>query len=101
MTKFLLGSLLTLNSFAAFGEYRVYQYLIKSTHYKAQDQNAYIVTSTLDPVSYRAYKSGSLNVKVDLMRTWTCVGYTGYMGDHCTSPYEALKSEVANQGKTL
>lgn len=101
MTKFCFATLLALISFTAFGEYRVYQYLIKSTHHKAQDQNAYIVTSTLDPVSFRAYKSGSLNVKVDLMRTWMCAGYTGYSSDYCPSPYEALKAEVQEQGRTL
>lgn len=101
MKKSLFIALLFLTSFAAFGEYRVYQYLVKSTHYKAQDQNAYIITSTFDPVSFRAYKAGSLNVKVDLMRTWMCVGYTGHSNDYCPSPYETLKTEAAATGRTL
>lgn len=101
MKRSLIALLFYTTSFTAFGEYRVYQYLIKSTHYKAQDQNAYIITSTLDPVSFRAYKSGSLNVKVDLMRTWMCAGYTGYQNDYCTSPYEVMKTEAAAEGKIL
>jgi hypothetical protein len=82
--------LFTKNSSA---EYRVYQYLVKNTTFKAQDLNAYIATSTLDPVSFKSYKAGSKNIKVDLMSTWTCPGYTGMSQDYCPSPYNK-KDEV-------
>jgi hypothetical protein len=74
-------------------EYRVYQYLVKNTTFKAQDLNAYIATSTLDPISFKSYKAGSMNIKVDLMSTWTCPGYTGMSQDYCSSPYRK-KDEV-------
>lgn len=80
--SFILFSMPTL------AEYRVYQYLVKQTNFKAQDKNAYLATSTLDPISFKAYKSGSINVKVDLMRTWSCPGYTGMGQDYCPSPFE-------------
>ncbi len=78
----------------ALAEYRVFQYLVKNTALKAQDQNAYLAISTLDPISYRSYKAGSLNIKVDLMRTWICPGYTGMNQDYCASPYEKVKEQV-------
>lgn len=86
--------LFSLFSISALAEYRVYQYLVKSTHYKAQDQDAYMVTSSLDPVSYKAYHSGSINISVDLMRTWICPGYTGTNMPYCSSPYEKSKENT-------
>ncbi|MFZ4713594.1 MAG: hypothetical protein ACOYL6_07780 [Bacteriovoracaceae bacterium] len=90
----IITTLLIFYTLPALAEYRVYQYLVKNTAFKAQDQNAYISTSTLDPISYKAYKSGSQNVKVDLMRTWSCQGYTGMSQDYCPSPYEKTKEAI-------
>ncbi len=90
-----LGFLIILGTTtAALAAYRGFQYLVKNTALKAQDQNAYLAVSTLDPISYRAYKAGSINIKVDLMRTWVCPGYTGMNQDYCASPYEKAKEQV-------
>lgn len=93
MKKVLIALIYFSFSFSALSEYRVFQYLVKSTAFKNQDKDARIVTSTLDPVSYKAYHTGSLNVTVDLMRTWMCPGYTGYNLKPCPSPYEVKDKE--------
>lgn len=94
MMNKIFGLFISLLTFSALAEYRVYQYLVKSTHAKAQDQDAYMVTSSLDPVSYKAYHSGTLNISVDLMRTWICPGYTGTNLAYCNSPYEKSKEAI-------
>ena len=72
-------------------EYRVYQYSIKYKKLYEVDIKPYLVTSTLDPVSYVAYHGGAQTVSVDLLRTWTCKGYTGQLKNYCPSPYERAK----------
>lgn len=74
-------------------EYRVYQYSVKSKLQMPRDQKAYIVTSTLDPTSYLSYNGGNEALKIDLMRTWTCKGYTGNGKEICSPPEEAIRNE--------
>lgn len=75
-------------------EYRVYQYAVKSKNTMRNDPDTYIVTSTLDPVSYISYHGGSESINVDLLRTWICRGYTGFSAKHCPSPYDSVKEEA-------
>lgn len=71
--KIILGLLLTTQAFA---EYRVYQYYVQPNSTYPTRAKSTIETSTLDPVSYKAYHGGS-STKIDLVRTWICPGYTG------------------------
>jgi hypothetical protein len=71
-------------------EYRVYQYYVKNKSKSLLDQKPYLVTSTLDPVSYQSYHGGSESIQVDMLSTWMCQGYTGGQ-ETCASPYEALE----------
>lgn len=68
-----------------------------------QDDKAYLVTSTLDPVSYLSYHGGSDTLKIDLVRTWKCPGYTGAGKPICKSPTDKLlektkKEQAAREG---
>lgn len=72
-------------------EYRVYQYSVKYRKLYEVDTRPNLVTSTLDPVSYVAYHGGRETVLVDLLRSWTCKGYTGKFRAYCPSPYERAK----------
>lgn len=74
----------------ASAEYRVYQYYIKSRYKLNHDQEGYLVTSTLDPVSYLAYHGGHESLKIDLLRTWQCPGFTGDGKELCDSPHAQL-----------
>lgn len=80
-----------------FGEYRVYQYIVRPN---IQDitPKSYFVTSTLDPVSYLSYHGGSGSLKIDLSRTWTCLGNTGGQ-DICPDP--SLKPGKLEQGNPI
>jgi len=70
----LIGCIISPN--VVFGEYRVFQYYVKSKFKLPYDSEAYLVTSTLDPVSYIAYNGGKDSIKVDLLKTWYCPGDT-------------------------
>lgn len=88
--------LLLLTSLTAHAEYRVYQYVVKSRLKAPHAEKGYVVTSTLDPVSYIAYHGGQDSIKVDLLRTWMCMGYTGQGQAICPAPGEvAGESERA------
>lgn len=63
-------------SLPAFGEYRVYQYYVRSKTQNINPGNATLVTSTLNPTSYAAYHGGKLSVEVNLLRSWVCMGNT-------------------------
>ena len=84
-------------SINCFAEYRVYQYLIRPTAFFPQDKSEYIVTSSLDPVSYVSYNGGADSMKVELARTWICPGHTGNFKVYCKSPYQRLLKEDALQ----
>jgi hypothetical protein len=77
MNKALL-ILLTLVTTPVFGEYRVYQYYVRSKVQNINSPNAQIVTSTLNPISYAAYNGGKLSVEVNLLRSWVCMGNTSH-----------------------
>jgi len=78
MKAALLTFLLTATFSEAFGEYRVYQYYVKSKVQNINSPDAQIVTSTLNPVSYVAYNGGSLSVEINLLRSWLCMGNTSH-----------------------
>lgn len=69
-------------------EYRVYQYYVKSKLQQPIDANSYLVTSTLDPVSYLSYHGGNSSIRVDLLRSWMCKGHTGNYQTACNGPEE-------------
>lgn len=93
--KKLICLLLILFSSHAIAEYRVYQYYVSSRLRMPEDQRPYLVTSTLDPVSYVAYHGGNKSIKLDLLRTWSCPGHTGNKRELCMAPSEALDQELA------
>lgn len=82
----------------AMGEYRVYQYYVRSKIDKAQEQKAYLVKSALDPVSYMAYHGGGASIELDLVRTWICPGDTSGHRPLCKSPYEKVLQAVRIEG---
>ena len=92
-----------INSNTVHAEYRVYQYYVKSTFASPKDGSNYLVTSTLDPVTYVTYHGGANSLKVDLLRTWTCEGYTGKQNQVCDSPLAQGKVErgTASEGVGL
>jgi hypothetical protein len=73
---------------AIHAEYRVYQYYVKSKLQQPIDTNSYLVTSTLDPVSYLSYHGGNSSIRVDLLRSWMCKGHTGNHRTPCSGPEE-------------
>ena len=79
-------------STTANAEYRVYQYYVKSKVPTIRDIKAYIVTSTLDPVSYLAYHGGSSAIKIDQLRSWMCKGDTSKQ-TICKAPFDNLAEE--------
>lgn len=86
--KFLLLSLLALPTLAL-AEYRAYQYVVKTNDPYAVAtlaESQYIV-STLSPQMYKSYHGGSY-VKIDLLRSWICPGYTGKGQKICDHPYD-------------
>lgn len=91
--KLLLILLTILAPLPTYAEYRVYQYLVKSTNTQAMVNVAQArpILSTLNPVAFRAYHGGSL-VDLTLMRSWMCVGYTGQGEDVCPAPSERLEA---------
>ncbi len=79
---FSLLTLIILSTSNAFSEYRVYQYYVKSKFKLPYDTEAYLVTSTLDPISYISYHGGEDSINVNLLRTWMCKGDTSKK-DYC------------------
>lgn len=80
-------------------EYRVYQYYVRAKYPMTQDQQAYLATSTLDPVSYTAYHGGGESIEVDLLRTWLCLGNTS-RAQYCPAPIDRALEEASNAGQT-
>lgn len=70
--------MMTLMTTPVFGEYRVYQYYVRSKVQNINPPNAQVVTSTLNPTSYVAYNGGKLSVEVNLLRSWVCMGNTSH-----------------------
>ena len=80
-----------MGSFSAFGEYRVYQYEVFPAYPEIKNE-AYTVTSFLDPISFLAYRGGNGSLKLHLLRTWMCRGYTGAYKSVCLSPAKEFSS---------
>jgi hypothetical protein len=87
--KFITFTVLLVMALPAFAEYRVYQYYVKSKFPRLEDQKSYLITSTLNPTSYLSYHGGNSTLKVDLLRTWMCKGYTGAGKEYCRAPLES------------
>jgi hypothetical protein len=69
-------------SVITFAEYRVYQYMIRDNK---RDVSS-VVSSSLAPQSFVAYHGGSSNMKVDLIKTWRCMGDTSGHTPLCLPP---------------
>lgn len=95
MIKYGFFLLTTLTALPAFGEYRVYQYYVRSKTKNINPPNAQVVTSTLNPTSYAAYNGGKLSIEVNLLRSWVCMGNTSHQ-DVC-SISEGRELEGATQ----
>lgn len=83
MLKIFILILSSLVNFPVFGEYRVYQYYIRSKTQNIIPIDTQIVTSTLNPTSYAAYNGGKLSIEVNLLRSWVCMGNTSHQ-DICS-----------------
>lgn len=90
--KILSAIILALFTFSLHAEYRVYQYYVRAKYPMPQDQEAYLATSSLDPVSYIAYHGGNESVEVDLLRSWHCPGSTSQM-QFCPAPLDKALEE--------
>ncbi len=88
MKKSLFIGILALPTLAL-AEYRAYQYVVKTNDpfAVATLSEAQYLVSTLSPQMYRSYHGGSF-VKIDLLRTWICPGYTGKGQKICDHPYD-------------
>lgn len=75
MNKLITLTALLISS-QAFGEYRVYQYYVRSKLQNITSVPAELVTSTLNPVAYVAYHGGTEAIEVNLLRSWQCMGNT-------------------------
>ncbi len=93
--KILSAAILFLLCLPLHAEYRVYQYYVKAKYPMSQDQQSYLTTSTLDPVSYMAYHGGSNSIEVDLLRSWICLGNTA-KEQFCPAPLDKAMEEAAN-----
>ena len=91
LLKMLLSSLIIfLLPVMSSAEYQAYQYYVKSKYNLTQKSKSYLVTSTMDPVSYISYHGGSESISVDLLRTWMCMGDTSRK-DICEGPLSKVK----------
>jgi hypothetical protein len=73
-------------------EYRAYQYVVQS-RFEQEQGRSYIVTSSLDPVSYVAYHGGADSITVNLLRSWMCPGNTGNW-ETCPAPGDELENRL-------
>jgi hypothetical protein len=94
MKKTIIATIFAFLNISIWAEYRVYQYFVKSKNRFGLDQSAYLVTSSLDPVSYISYHGGASALKVDLIRTWMCYGHTGKK-PICSPPLESTDKKGA------
>ena len=90
-------TLLALSTSTVWAEYRVYQYYVSSKYKKPDEQKPYLVTSTLDPVSYISYHGGQESIRVDLLRTWPCPGHTGNGKPLCIPALENSENQINEQ----
>lgn len=83
--KLLLFLIPTLFTLSASAEYRAYQYYVTSKYKTPYDTGSYLVTSSLDPVSYISYNGGQDSISIELLKTWMCKGNTAHQ-EVCPSP---------------
>lgn len=76
MSKLILIFTLSLGPSLGYGEYRVFQYYVRSKIQNITPQTTELVTSTLNPTTYIAYHGGDESVEVNLLRSWQCMGNT-------------------------
>lgn len=86
MIRFFLAIFFLITISSAVAEYRVYQYMIRNT----KEQTSSVVESTLSPNSFAAYHGGSLATKVDLIKTWRCMGNTSGHMPLCLPPEKKM-----------
>jgi hypothetical protein len=91
--------LIFLFSFHALAEYRVYQYFVRPRVFQNQDQYEYIISSSLDPITYSSYHGGPDVIEIELARTWICPGHTGNFRPYCKSPYANLRVPALEEKK--
>ena len=82
----------------SFGEYRVYQYYVRSKIEGITIVAAELVTSTLDPTAYVAYHGGNESVEVNLLRSWQCMGDTSKAQICTISEGRELSDPLVNMG---
>ena len=92
--KIVLLIILSLFVFPVFGEYRVYQYYVRTKVDNITPGNATLVTSTLNPTSYAAYHGGKLSLEVNLLRSWVCMGDTSKQSVCSISEGRELKGSL-------
>ena len=94
--RILLGIILGGLPLSLWAEYRLYQYYVKApaTLHQSVDRDSYLVTSSLDPVSYVAYHGGKGALKVSLLRSWMCKGHTAGR-PLCPPPLSSVPLEAA------
>lgn len=75
-------------------EYRAYQYMVSSLiglKNSSQIPKSYLITSTLDPISYIKYHGGIQRIRLVPLRTWMCPGDTSGFKRICSHPYSKSK----------
>jgi len=80
----------------AMGEYRVYQYLVRNKITSPFDNQSYVISSTLDPVSFLSYNGGRESIEADLLNSWMCKGHTGKK-DLCPSPLQTSEKKLETE----
>ena len=78
-TKTYIASAIFMLSFSLMGEYRAYQYVVKTKTKNQSDllkSGDSIISSTLSPTAYISYHGGSEIISIDLINTWMCPGNT-------------------------
>lgn len=83
-----------------FAEYRAYQYYVvpKGRQYY-QTNKAYMIKSSLDPVSYLSYHGGADSISLTTLRSWKCPGNTSHSQVICDGPYKKLSDEIKEEQK--
>ncbi len=89
MKKLFLFLIISCASVEAKAEYRAYQYLVKNNdpYALATKASAQMIVSTLNPSVFQSYHGGNY-IKLELLRTWMCPGYTGKGQRVCDHPYD-------------
>ncbi len=68
-------------SFTSMGEYRAYQYIVKTKVLNQTNElnsGQSIISSTLSPTAFFAYNGGAETISIDLINSWICPGNTSH-----------------------